>query len=160
MRRSATSGGERALQPDPLTFFIDECLGRKAVPMALRHQGHNVVLLSELFSADDDDTVWLASLYENRKRWIVLTKDKKIRKRSLERLAFISAGVRVFALVSGDLTGENQALAFILALKKIARFARLPGPFIALVTASGHVTMFDRPRISRSLKKHHRKAPK
>jgi hypothetical protein len=102
--------------------------------------------------------VWLRALFEYRRTWIVLTKDTRIRKRSLERLAFISAGVRVFALTAGSLTGADQASAFILGLKRIARLSKQSGPFIAVVTGSGHVAMLERPRPTRAQKKKHRKA--
>ncbi len=106
-----------------------------------------------------DDEVWLSALFEHRRSWIVLTKDTRIRKRSLERLAFISAGVRVFALTAGDLKGENQALAFVKGLKRIGRLSKQPGPFIAVVTGSGHVAMLEQPKVTRKQKKRHRKAP-
>lgn len=147
-------------QPERLTFFIDECLGRRAVPQALRAAGHEVILLSDRFPADVDDEVWLSALLEHRRDWIILTKDTRIRKRSLERLAFISAGLRVFALTAGDLNGEKQAQAFVNGLKHIARLSKQAGPFIALVTGSGHVSMLEQPTPSRDQKRRHRRAPK
>ena len=112
------------------------------------------------FPPDVDDEVWLSALFEHRRSWIVLTKDTRIRKRSLERLAFIAAGLRVFALVAGDLNGDNQAQAFVSGLKRITRLSKQPGPFIAIVTASGHVAMLEQPKVTRAQKRRHRKAPK
>lgn len=147
-------------QPERLTFFIDECLGRRAVPEALRAAGHEVILLSDRFQADVDDEVWLSALFEYRRDWIILTKDTRIRTRSLERLAFIAAGLRVFALTSGDLNGENQAQAFVNGLKRIARLSKQAGPFIAIVSGSGRVAMLEQPKPTRDQKRRHRRAPK
>ena len=70
---------------------------------------------------------------------VILTKDTRIRHRELERDALLSSGLRVFALTAGNLSGDSQARAFVRALKRILRFSRARGPFIATVTASGGV---------------------
>lgn len=77
-KRSATSGGG---QPEPLTFFIDECLGGKALGDALRAAGHFAILHRDQFQAGTNDAEWLSALRERRRHWVVLTKDKQIRKR-------------------------------------------------------------------------------
>jgi hypothetical protein len=68
---------------------------------------------------------------------VVLTKDTRIRRRELERRALHAAGLRVFALSAGNLSGADQAAAFVRALPRMRRLARRPGPFIARVTATG-----------------------
>ncbi len=143
MKRSATSGGG---PPEPLTFFIDECLGGKALSDALRAAGHVVVLHRDYFPAGADDVVWLTALYERRAEWIVLTKDKQIRKRPLEKRALMAAGLRVFALTAADLGTDAQVDAFLKGLRRIGRISRLPGPYIARVTASGDVKIVERPK--------------
>lgn len=140
-KQSATSGGG---PPEPLTFFVDECLGGKALAAALSALGHNVILHREHFAAGTDDVAWLTALYERRAEWIVLTKDKQIRKRPLEKLALMAAGLRVFALTAGDIGTDAQVAAFVRGLRRIARISRLPGPFIARVTAGGDVKVVER----------------
>ena len=142
-RQSATSGGGR---PDRLTFFIDECLGRKVLPDALRAAGHDIVLHHERFDSGADDVEWLTGLRDEREAYVVLTKDKKINKRPLEKRALMAAGLRVFALTAGELTFEAQADAFVRGLRRIVRVSKLPGPYIALVTASGFVRLIERPK--------------
>ena len=66
----------------------------------------------------------------------------------------------MFALTAGGLTGEHQAQAFVTGLARIARLCKQAGPFIAIVTASGYVTMLEKPKVTRVQKKRHRKAPK
>lgn len=108
------------------------------MPAALRANGVEVVLHHELFPEGADDTAWLTALAD-RPDLLVLTKDSRIRRRPLERQAMEAALLRVFALTAGNLSGEDQAAAFVRALPRIRRLARLPGPFIARVTATGAV---------------------
>ena len=142
-RQSATSGGGR---PDRLIFFIDECLGRKALPDALRAAGHDVVLHHEHFGPGADDVDWLTALFDQRETWVVVTKDKKIKKRPLEKQALMASGLRVFALTAGELTFDAQANAFVRGLRRIVRISKQSGPYIALVTASGSVNLVERPK--------------
>ena len=122
--------------PEPLVCFIDECLGRYAVPDAIRAAGVQVLLHAELFPSGADDESWLRALAD-RSELVVLTKDTRIRHRELERRALDAAGLRVFALSAGNLSGAEQAAAFVRALPRIRRLARQPGPFVARVTATG-----------------------
>lgn len=134
-KRSAT---KRSAPPESLRCFVDECLGRYAIPDALRALGVDVVLHRDLFPAGADDAGWLRALAEDPDI-IVLTKDSRIRKRPLEFEAMKASGLRVFALSAANLSGGDQAKAFAYALPKIRRLAEVPGPFIARVTASGAV---------------------
>ena len=59
-----------------------------------------------------------------------------------ERDAMEAAKLRVFALSAANLSGDQQAAAFIRALPKIRRLAsNKAGPFIARVTATGAVDL-------------------
>ena len=89
-----------------------------------------------MFAEGTDDETWLSELAK-RPKLVVLTKDTRIRKRPLERLALENAQLRVFALSAGNLSGADQAAAFVRALPRIRRLATAKGPFIARVTASG-----------------------
>lgn len=145
-RSAKQSATKRGAPPEPLTFFIDECLGGKALSDALCAAGHVVVLHRDYFPAGADDVVWLTALHERRADWIVLTKDKQIRKRPLEKQALMAAGLRVFALTAADLGTDAQVDAFLKGLRRIGRISRLPGPYIARVTASGDVKIVERPK--------------
>ncbi len=137
---SAASSGR---PPEPvLVCFLDECLGRHAVPEALRRAGVAVVCHHEHFATGTEDEAWLAELARHSD-WIVLTKDGRIRRRPLEFQAMTRAGLRVFALTSGNLSGEEQGEAFVRALKRIRRLAARPGPYIARVTRYGAVDLIS-----------------
>lgn len=75
----------------------------------------------------------------------MLTKDQKIRFRTLERTALMNAGVGAFILTAGGLQGEEMARIFVQALPTIRKFlAKYPRPFIARITVSGAVALLSR----------------
>ncbi len=71
-----------AKPPDPPVFFIDRSLGKLDVPGALRAAGYQCKIHDEHFEQQTDDEIWLAAVAAER--WIVLTKDERIRYRPLE----------------------------------------------------------------------------
>ena len=146
-RRSTKRSDASSKQPrnPPLTYFVDECLGRHFVVDALRRAGAAVEVHHEHFTPGAPDADWLPVVGE--RRWIVLTKDRHIRRRELEINAFVQARVRAFVLTAADLTGSEQALAFVRALKKMDRIASASkGPLIGRVAATGGVSLLELPR--------------
>jgi hypothetical protein len=108
----------------------------------LRAAGLNVRLHGEHVPANASDEEWLSRI--GPKGWIVLTKDKMIRRRILEREALIAAGVRAFVLTAGNLRGSEMAEIFLKNLSKIESLARTtPAPFIAKVTRDNVVEIYD-----------------
>jgi hypothetical protein len=76
-----------------------------------------------------------------KKGWIVLTKDRRIRYRTLERLAVIKAKVAVFTPTAGDLQGAEMARIFIKAIPTMRRFiAKHKPPFIARIARDGSIS--------------------
>lgn len=136
------SGANHSL-PEPPIFFLDRSLGKILIARALRGTGAIVYVHEDYFPADAKDEVWLAEVGE--KNWIVLTKDRKIRYRAIERIALMNAGVGAFILTAGNLDGEEMAQAFVKALPRIHKFlAKHRRPFIANVTSRGQVSLlFD-----------------
>lgn len=96
-------------------------------------EGHSVRLERAEFGEGAKDVDWLPPV--GRRGWILITKDKNIRKRPLEMRALLGANVRAFVLTAGNLNGQQQAETFAKALPKMLRIlARTPAPFIAHVT--------------------------
>ena len=117
------------------TFFVDRCLG-KTIGITLRGAGLKVELHSDHFEDDSPDEVWISEV--GRQGWIVLTKDKAIRRRDVELQAVVDANVRMFSLTSGNMTGNEMADVFVENLLKIGRFIKNhPAPFIARVSRNG-----------------------
>lgn len=114
------------------TLYIDRCLG-KGVGLALRAVGATVVLQHEAgIRHDTTDEQWIPHVSE--KGWVILTKDKGIRKPGIERDRVLRFGARVFTLTSGRLTGARMAEIFVAHLAEIERLAEAtPPPFVAIV---------------------------
>lgn len=94
------------------------------------------------FAQDCTDEHWLREA--GKKGWLVLTKDKRIRYRTAERLALQVNGVKAFVLTGGDLTGAEMAETFLKTRAKIERMARIrSGPFIATITKRGEVRLIS-----------------
>jgi predicted nuclease of predicted toxin-antitoxin system len=125
--RSAASSTKRPLES--LVFFLDESLDGPTVSTALREAGASVERATERFPRGTADEIWLAEA--GRNRWVVLTRDKRIRYRQLELLALHEARVRAFVFTGGNVTLKDTALILVGALKHLVRIARAdPGPFI------------------------------
>src|SRR4051794_22134213 len=82
---------------EPFTFFVDRSLGRVTVPNALRKVGLKVEVHADHFDHDAPDTEWLRRCGEEG--WVVLAKDRAIKKNPLERQALISHGLAAFFLI-------------------------------------------------------------
>jgi uncharacterized protein with PIN domain len=63
--------------PEPFTWFVDRALGRR-LAQELRAAGWKVEIHDDHFEQDAEDTLWLADV--GRLGWVVLTKDKAIRR--------------------------------------------------------------------------------
>lgn len=123
---SAASSPSRL--PEPLTVFLDESLDSESIAQALAEAGATVERLTRHFPKGTPDEVWLA--LAGRKRWVVLTRDKRIRYRPLERLALQAADVRAFVFTGGNVTLKDTAEILVRALPKIRNLSSQAGPFI------------------------------
>jgi predicted nuclease of predicted toxin-antitoxin system len=118
---------------------VDRSLGlyvAEQVRAAAASYGATVELHRDHFTDDAPDTEWLTAV--GARGWIVLTKDKAIRRKTAEREALVAARVRLFTLTGGNLTGEQMAQLFVTNLTKMARLVkRQNAPFVAGVTRTG-----------------------
>ena len=142
-KRSGASSKRRKVPP--LTYFVDECLGGRLLVDLLSATGAQVVLSRDHFPAGTRDVDWLPIV--GAKEWVVLTKDRHIRRRQLEIDALTNARVRAFVLTAADLTGAEQAAVFVKALPRIERICRATrGPIIGAIGESGGISMLRLPR--------------
>lgn len=89
------------------------------------------------FGATDD--IWLNECGKNG--WIVLTRDKHIRRRRLEREALKASGVAAFALTSGAATAAETANTIERLLQKLVNMSvSEPKPFLFTFGLSGRLT--------------------
>lgn len=84
-------------------------MGARVVPEALRARGVSVKTYAELYPTDDavPDAVWTPEV--TRRGWVILTKDKSIRKNPAEIAAVRASQARYVCLAAGGLTGDQQA---------------------------------------------------
>ena len=130
-KRSAASSPS---PPEQFVFFTDENLGRRIVPEALRLAGEQVMAFHERFSSGTKDSVWLPEV--GRNKWILLTKDSRIRYRRNEMQALLSSMTQSFVLVSSNLRGPVKALP---RMKRLCQHQR--ARFIAHVHKDGAVVL-------------------
>lgn len=134
------SGVKSTSLPELPVLFLDQMLGRRKVPDLLRQAGIKVEVHDDHFRQGTPDEVWLAEV--GKRGWIVLTRDKRIRRRATELAALVKAKVGAFVLTSKDMDAVGIASAFINALPTIRRYAASqPRPFIATFTKSGDVKL-------------------
>ena len=125
---------------DNTTFFIDRSLGSDVVRTALEAAGATVEIHDAHFASDEKDVIWLAEA--GRRSWVVLTKDAKIRKRTLERRALKAAGVHAFFMGNGCRGGRIMGEAYVRALPAILRAIKgATGPIWMSVHAEGRLTL-------------------
>lgn len=123
-----------------VTFFIDHSLGGILIAQRLRALGAQVEILADHFPTDTPDVEWLKAV--GYKGWIVLTKDKRIRRDSVERAALKLAGVRAFFLTQQALTGGEMADIFASALQGMVNRAHSqPAPFIYTLSRGGDFSL-------------------
>jgi hypothetical protein len=121
---------------EPYTYFVDRSLGRGLVVAALRDAGETVQAHDDHFPQDTADADWLTEV--GRRGWVVLTKDKDIRRNPLEHGALVRANVACFMLGRGDLTARAMADTFIRALPLMRRvLRRFEVPLAASVSLGG-----------------------
>jgi predicted nuclease of predicted toxin-antitoxin system len=124
-----------------ITFYIDRCLGNKIIVETLREAYISVEIHDEHFAKDAPDTEWIPEV--GKKGWIVLTKDARISKNQLERLAIANAKVKMFILTSQNLSGQDMANIFLLAIPNMRELIRInSAPFIAKIYKNGSVKIW------------------
>jgi len=108
---------------------------------ALNDFGLNIEIHDDHFENDVEDPVWLIECGKNN--WVVLSKDKNIKKNLLERQALLNAGVAAFFLTTGGMSADETVQALIKALKIISNLIQSqPKPFIARINLDGEVKLW------------------
>lgn len=128
---------------DRPTFYVDRCLG-KALPAALRNAGACVEIHDDHFSQNALDVNWIPEV--TRRGWVILTKDKNIRRNTVEREVVLTASARIFTLSSGNMRGAEMADRFVRYLADMEQFAvNEPAPFVAVLEVGGIRVVLRRP---------------
>lgn len=132
---TAHSGGSAAP-----TLFIDRDTWSHLLDRELRAAGIPFVAHREVFKPDTPDSERITEV--GSRGWTVITCDKNIRRRPNELRAVRAAGVRLFALTSGNPSAADTATAIIKAWPAIQReVGRTPAPALFSVSRGGEVRL-------------------
>lgn len=116
-------------------------MGRKLV-QALKDAGVDAIVHDDVFAQNALDEDWLLAV--GARGWVVITKDKLIRKRPLEREALLKAGVRAFVFIGGNMSGIEMAETIVSAVAKMRRIIqKTPPPFVARIGSSGDISFIQ-----------------
>ncbi|HND33241.1 MAG TPA: hypothetical protein PLA94_24755 [Myxococcota bacterium] len=125
-----------------ITFFLDRTFGAQRVVRVLRDAGWTVEVHQDHFRQDIPDQEWIPVVAE--RQWVVLTQDKNIRHRPLEREAVRSSGLRLFAFTQNNLPSSETSAILLRALPQVALIAEgQQPPFIGQIQRTGAVRIID-----------------
>lgn len=137
-----SAANSRSKPPEPLTLFLDESLDSDSIAQALTAAGATVERLTRHLPKGTDDGTWLS--FAGARNWIVLTRDKRIRYRRLERLALQAARVRAFVFTGGNITiGETGAILARAYAEMSSICSRERGPFVYHIGRGGSPRRMD-----------------
>lgn len=129
--------------PENLTLFLDESLDSDSIAQALASAGAHVERLTRHLPKGTDDRTWLS--FAGERDWVVLTRDKRIRYRQLERLSLQAARVRAFVFTGGNVTMAETGAILAHAYSRIVKIClREHGPFIYHIGRVGKPRRMDR----------------
>ena len=136
------SGSNSVVPPDAPTLFIDICAWSHRLGEALTELGAPFIALNQHFPQNTPDDVWLKEV--GKRRWVVLTRDKNIRRRPNELQAFRDSGVIVFVLTAGDASAvDTAALVSRLYPKLIRKAQTTKPPAMFAVTLAGTISKIN-----------------
>jgi hypothetical protein len=123
---------------DPI-FYIDESIASKILIKALRDKGQIIHCVGEVIPKGGSDEAWLKMCGE--KRWIALTRDKKLRYRKLEKDSLVEFEVGAFNFSGGQATGQQTADRIVSLLPIIKQhILDSPRPFIFTFGLTGPIS--------------------
>lgn len=116
------SASNNAAQPDSPILFIDRCAWSHPLGEALTQLGVPFIPHHEQFAPDCPDEEWLETV--GKQGWIVLTRDKNIRRKPNELRAFRDHKVLGFVLTSGNASAADTAALVTAVYPKLIRKAK------------------------------------
>ena len=133
------SASNNAAPPDTPVLFIDRCAWSHKLGEALTNIGAPFIPHHEKFKPACPDEEWLEAV--GKQGWIVLTRDKNIRRKPNELRAFQEHSVIGFVLTSGDASAaDTAALVTAVYLKLIRKAKGTKPPAMFSITLAGAIT--------------------
>jgi hypothetical protein len=111
-----------AKPPEKTVFYLDESIYSRVLFEVLQSAGVTVKRpgIDVPFGTRDEE--WLTTA--GGKGWIVLSRDQRVRHRTLEIQSLTEAKVGAFVLAAGQATAQATAAAILSKLKKILNISR------------------------------------
>jgi hypothetical protein len=112
----------------------------------MRAAGLDVRVHDDLFPPRTEDVAWLHEA--GVQRWVVITRDDRIRYNQLEKGAVLAAKLRFFSITSSSLTGDDAAALILSAVKAISRLCHRHSKhgFIAKISRGPDVKIIEKGR--------------
>jgi hypothetical protein len=120
------SASNNAAPPDAPLLFIDRCAWSHRLGEALTKLNIPFIPHHEKFAPDCPDEEWLKTV--GKQGWIVLTRDKNIRRKPNELRAFRAHEVIGFVLTAGDASAADTAALVAAVYPKLIRKAQAAKP--------------------------------
>ena len=118
-----------------MKYFFDTNLSPSLV-RGLSEFGEDVTHLKEHFREDTPDATWLQSI--GQRGWILITRDKAITRKPIERQAIRDHDVGAFFLLGKDMDRWAQVRQIIISWHRIKEFSsKTRRPFAFMVSRSG-----------------------
>ena len=120
-------------------IFLDRSIPR-SVSDALKAVRNDVAWLEDLFPPDTPDTIWLARAGDER--WVVVSRDKRLRRRVAEIHAVREHNVGLFCLTQAGAWDRWSCLKLVVSTldEMLALYESTPRPFIYTVDNRGTMT--------------------
>ncbi len=132
------SASNNAAPPDTPVLFIDRCAWSHKLGEALTKIGAPFIPHHEKFKPACADEEWLEAA--GKQGWIVLTRDKNIRRKPNELRAFQEYGVIGFVFTSGDASAADTAALITAVYPKLIRKAKgTKPPAMFSITLAGAI---------------------
>ena len=132
------SASNNAAPPDTPVLFIDRCAWSHKLGEALTKIGAPFIPHHEKFKPACADEEWPEAA--GRQGWIVLTRDKNIRRKRNELRAFQECGVIGFVFTSGDASAADTAALITAVYPKLIRQAKgTKPPAMFSITLAGAI---------------------
>jgi PIN like domain len=98
----------------------------------------------ELVPQATQEVVWLGEA--GAQRWVVITRDDRIRYNQLEKQAVLAAMLRFFSITSSSLTGDEAASLILSAVRAMTRLCRqhASAGFIAKISRGPDVKIIEK----------------
>ena len=120
------------------TLYLCNCVDYDDVANALRRSGIRFQRHRDHFSGDTPDTELLKKV--GKRRWILITADKKQRTRPIERKMMVLYKVREFVITAPEVGDVGELI--VKARRKMRNLcSKNGGPFVASISKSGNVAI-------------------